>query len=136
MTGGEDPASSLTAVAFVEALPGHVAQRVRVLCGQHASKEDVVDATKDIWDETDSEVTAVASRLTKRSPVAILQQRYSSQTNSSKLEKPLNADLRRCYGCGVIGHLRRACSAVCTKCGGKRHTEQFCRSSGNEPGEQ
>ena len=91
-----DPASSLTAVAFVEALPGHVAQRVRVLCGQLATKEKVLDAAKDIWDASATDVTAA---------VKPLQQRGATAGASG-------GENRRCYGCGDVGHLRRNCACV------------------------
>ena len=120
VTSGKDPASALAAVAFVEALPGHVAQRVRVLCGQIATKEQVVEAAKDIWDTSDIDVTAAVNPLPRRGPSA----------GASK------GETRRCYGCGAVGHLRRNCAAVCAKCGGRRHSEHFCRSAGNELGEQ
>lgn len=120
VTSGSDPASSLAALAFVEALPGHVAQRVRVLRGQDATKEEVLESAKDIWDASSAaDVTAAV--------------------NSSGLQRRGGAsggEKRRCYGCGEIGHLRRNCASVCAKCGGKRHSELFCKSTGNEQGEQ
>jgi len=125
VTSGSDPASSLTAVAFVEALPGHVAQRVRVLCGQLATKEKVLEAAKDIWDASAADVTAAVNPST----VKTLQRRGATAGASG-------GENRRCYGCGHVGHLRRNCASVCAKCGGKRHSEHLCKSAGNEQGEQ
>ena len=129
VTSGRDPASSLTPVAFVETLPGHVAQRVRVLCGQLATKEKVLEATKDIWDTSDSDVTAAVNSVQRRGLSNSGKQR-GPKTGASEGEN------RRCYGCGVVGHLRRNCASVCAKCGGTRHSERFCKRAGNELGEQ
>ena len=46
VTSGTDPASALATVAFVEALPTHIAQKVRVLCGQSATRLQVVTAQR------------------------------------------------------------------------------------------
>ena len=133
VTSGKDPASALAAVAFVEALPDHVAQRVRVLCGQSATKEEVVEAAKDIWDGTELEVTASVNQLAERRADSV---QHQAAQSSSSLNGAVGREVRRCYGCGIPGHLRRTCTAVCGRCGGRRHTERFCRKAGNETGEQ
>ena len=126
---GENPASSLAAVAFVGALPPQIAQKVRVLCGQSATREQVVAAAKDVWDDAASEVVASADWPAQRGRQTVLDARTSPRRESGK-------EARRCYGCGVRGHLRASCTAVCATCGGERHTERFCRKTGNELGEQ
>lgn len=120
VTHGTNPASSLAAVAFVEALPTHIAQKVRVLCGQSATKEAVVVAAKDVWDDSEMEMVAAVSR----------------SVDQRSLSARFSEERRRCHGCGMVGHLRRNCIAVCSKCGGRRHSESFCRKSGNGFGEQ
>lgn len=135
VTAGKNPAATLTAVAFVEALPGHIAQRVRVLCGQSATKEEVVAAAKDVWDDAEFEVTAaVQNRPMGRGFMNT--QRRTSQRNVSPSSRTSGKETRRCFGCGMVGHLRRACTAVCARCGGKQHVEGFCQKLGNEIGEQ
>ena len=119
VTHGRNPASSLAAVAFVEALPTHIAQKVRVLCGQSATKEAVVEAAKDVWDDSEMEMAAAVSRSAGR----------------RRLSAGSGEDMRRCYGCGIVGHLRQNCVATCGKRGGRRHTENYCRKAGNGFGE-
>ena len=131
---GSDPASTLTAVAFVEALPGHVAQRVRVLCGQTATKERVLEAAKDIWHVSDTDVTAAAVNPLQQPGLST--GASISKTRRGPTAGTAGSENRRCYGCGMVGHLRRNCRSVCAKCGGTRHSEHFCKSAGNELGEQ
>lgn len=133
---GKDPASALAAVAFVEALPTHIAQKVRVLCGQSATKEEVVAAAKEVWDDGMCEVTALASRSAQRSarPRVESHELTSSNRWHRSFETP-GEETRRCYGCGTIGHLRKSCTAECTHCGEKRHTRRYCQKTGNESGE-
>ena len=133
VTFGKDPASTLAAVAFVEALPGPVAQRVRVLCGQFATKEQVVEAAKDIWEASDNEVTAAVNSSQRRGQA---RSAFNGEARRGPSSGASKAEMRRCYGCGLVGHLRRNCNAVCTKCGRSRHSERFCHSAGNESGEQ
>lgn len=132
VTSGKDPASSLAAVAFVEALPGQIAERVRVLCGQSATKEEVVEAAKDIWDTSCLDVAAVVNPSHRRGPADGGLNGGSRRDPSGGTSKD---ETRRCYGCGAVGHLRRNCSAVCAKCGSKRHSERFCHNAGNGSGE-
>ena len=66
VTQGTNPASSLAALAFVEALPSHIGQKVRVLCGQEATKEAAVAAAEDIWDDPQIEMVAAANRQINR----------------------------------------------------------------------
>ena len=138
VTQGSNPASSLAALAFVEALPSHIAQKVRVLCGQAATKEEVIVAAKDIWDDSQIEMVVAASnqvnhQVYQNYSKASHQGNYQGYSNSSK--RP-NEEKRRCFGCGAVGHLQRNCAAVCSKCGGKRHAENFCKKTGNDCGEQ
>ena len=66
VTASENPASTLAAVVFVEALPVHIAQKVCVLCGQSATREQVVTAAKDIWNDAEIEVAAMANQFVQR----------------------------------------------------------------------
>ncbi len=121
---GADPAAALATVAFVEALPAHVAQKVRVLCGQQATKQQVIRAAKDVWDDAEIEVTAVA-------PARSVQKHRPFQVSP--------ATDRKCFGCDAVGHVVRHCPAVCSQCGRKRHTANKCKrdkASGNYLGEQ
>ena len=121
---GSDPAAALATVAFVEALPAHIAQKVRVLCGQQATKQQVIRAAKDIWDDAEVEVAAAA-------PARNMQKRQASQISP--------ATNRKCFGCDAVGHIVRYCPAVCSQCGGRRHTADKCKRdkvSGNYLGEQ
>ena len=135
VTAGENPASTLAIVAFMEALPVHIAQKVQVLCGQSATKEQVVTAAKDIWDEAEFEVAAVANQFVQQKDAyaegCLVISNYRAALSSKHVKEN-----RRCYGCGIAGHLRNACAAVSAKCDGRRHTELFCRKAGNKAGEQ
>jgi hypothetical protein len=125
LTTGTNPASSLATVAFVEALPRHIAQKVRVLCGQTATKSEVVAAAKDVWDDANLEMAAAVSQAAQPGRT-----RWTAPNNRSS-----NEENRHCYGCGNVGHIRRNCNAICSNCGGGRHTERFCRKSGKDSGE-
>ena len=63
VTTSDNLACTLAAIAFVEALPVHIAQKVWVLCGQSAIQEQVVTAMKDIWDDPEIEVAAAANQF-------------------------------------------------------------------------
>ena len=94
-----NPAAALATVAFVEALPAHVAQKVRVLCGQQATKQQVIRAAKDVWNDTEVEVVATASARS-------MQKRRVFQVSP--------ATDRKCFGCDAVGHVVRHCPAVCS----------------------
>ena len=102
----------------------HIAQKVRMLCGQSATREQVVTATKDVWDDAEIEMAAAANQLVQRDD-ANAEGCLVASNNRAALNSKRAEETRRCYGCGVIGHLRSACAAVCAKCGGWRHTELF-----------
>ena len=60
VAAGCNPVSEIATVAFIEALPTAVAQKVRILCRQTASRTEVLEATKDVWDSEIGEVVVAA----------------------------------------------------------------------------
>ena len=131
---GPDPVSAIATTAFVEALPTPIAQKVRVLCGQGASRQQVVAAAKDVW-EDNSEL----SDCTKVTATACRRQCQKSAVSVKRVERTNPTQQRsspRCFGCRQKGHVVNECPTVCFKCGEKGHIARQCsRISGNEDGE-
>ena len=121
---GSDPAVALATVAFIDALPAHVAQKVRVLCGQQATKQQVIRIAKDVWNDMEVEVVAAA-------PAQGMQKCQAFQFS-------LATDCK-CFGCDEVGHIVWHCLGICSQCGGKRHTAEECmhnKALENYSGEQ
>ena len=133
VAAGEDSVSAIATVAFIEALPASVAQKVRVLCGKSASRAQVLEAAKDVWDEDIVEEVAAAARQSYAQKPQIKSHK-ASLSSSRPATRPKEG--RRCFSCGEVGHLRRECQAVCSRCGEVGHAETFCRKRlGNDAGE-
>ena len=129
---GSDPVSAIATTAFVEALPTPIAQKVRVLCGQGASKQQVVAAAKDVWEDASECVNSTKVTATARHQ----QGQHSSVKRVDRPNPTQQYSPPRCFGCRQKGHLVNDCSTVCFKCGEKGHIARQCaKISGNDGGE-
>ena len=161
-TAGGDSRDRACALVLMNSLPADVQTKVAMQLGDDLSLAAVLETAKSAFsssegafsmaaaqevcdcrrrtaknmrDDAESEVVAAVERPARRSGAGM--QRRQAETSTSTLSPGKSGqEAKRCYGCGVTGHLRKHCTAVCSKCGGERHMERFCWKSGNEPGEQ
>ena len=83
---GSDPATALATVTFIEALPAHIAQKVSVLCGQQATKQQVIRAAKDVWNDTEVEQLHLFKACKKTKLFKLVQQPTASVLGVMQLD--------------------------------------------------
>jgi len=118
VAGGKDVPQELVAVTLLDSVPTHIAEQVRVQCGEKMVKAEVVSVAKSLL--CNSKADCYYNQSLPRRNIG----KTSSQARFSGF----------CYGCGKQGHRKTECRAFCTICRTPGHSNQKCRSSlsGNE----
>ena len=121
-----------------------MSQKIRVLCGQDASRDIIMRAACDSWGSHVPKAAAAAVHPNSGGKVAAAA-RWSQQGSAkesvvrSERIRERGGDLarkRRCFGCGKVRHFRRDCKEECSRCGNIGHVATVCdQPSGNADGE-
>ena len=94
-----DPASTVAMTAFVEALPAEVSQKVRVMCGASASRDQILSAAKEIWPDVQDGATETVAAAARPTSTVEQTSRRPGRDREADPRRP-----RHCFGCGEMGH--------------------------------
>jgi len=118
---GDEPPGELVSLFIIDALPGAVAERVRLTCGEHMKLTEVSSAAKSLLTALPGTGQASAAAEKPRPPVD-----FGSGRSDDRQQI-------RCFGCRRLGHRRRDCNTICYRCGKAGHLQRFCETAaGNE----
>jgi hypothetical protein len=115
---GDDPPGELVSMFILDALPGTIADQVRLTCGEHMRLTEVSSAAKSLLTVVPgmSQASAAARR---------------------PLDSVRNEDRQlRCFGCRRLGHRRKDCNTVCFRCGKTGHLRRFCEDAATGTGNE